>query len=53
MPDIGYTFKNGKEGKGIYNKNNEMIVAMSSLKEARQLMPNVRIKDGIDRGIER
>lgn len=53
MPDIGYTFKNGKEGKGIYNKNNEMIVAISSLKEARQLMPNVRIKDGIDRGIER
>lgn len=53
MPDIGYTYKYGHEGKGIYDTNNELVLPVDSYREAKELMPNVQIRDGRDRGIER
>lgn len=45
MPDIGYTYKYGMYGPGIYDKNSKRIISASSYKEARELMPNANIKN--------
>lgn len=49
MTDIDLTYKSGREGKGVYDKNNELVCNFDSLKEARETFKNVKIRDGRNR----
>jgi hypothetical protein len=48
--DMDLTYKNGEEGKGVYTAKGVCVVNTDTLREARELLPNCHIKDGIDRG---
>lgn len=51
--DMDLTYRNGEEGKGVYTAKGVCVVNIDTLREARELLPNCKIKDGINRGMVR
>lgn len=43
------TLKKGEEGIGVYSDKGICVMNVDTMKEARELLPNCKIKDGIDR----
>lgn len=44
------TLKKGEEGIGVYSDKGVCVMNVDTMKEARELLPNCKIRDGIDRG---
>ena len=51
--DMDLTYRKGEEGKGLYTAKGVCVMNADTLREARELLPNCHIKDGIDRGMVR
>lgn len=44
------TLKKGEEGIGLYSDKGVCVMNVDTMREARELLPNCKIRDGIDRG---